>query len=95
MDKRPTILSATEAARRLGELLARVRYRQEEFLIRRGRTIVARLGPVPIRGVTGAVAAEAWRGAPHLSSEEARSLELDMKKARRISGGPPRDPWAR
>lgn len=38
----PETISATVAARRLGDLLSRIRYRGESFLIRRGRAVVAR-----------------------------------------------------
>lgn len=45
---RPTI-SATEAARNLSELLNRVLYRGESFLIARNGVDVAQLGPAPER----------------------------------------------
>lgn len=90
-----TVLSATEAARGFGDLLARVRYRREAFLIRRGRTIVARLGPVDAPGVTGAEAAAAWAGRPRLTAREAASFAADLDAARRKLNVPPEDPWRR
>jgi hypothetical protein len=90
-----TVLTATEAARGFGDLLARVRYRREAFLIRRGRTIVARLGPVDAPGVTGADAALAWNGRPRLTAREAEAMRKDVEAARKKANRPPGDPWAR
>lgn len=44
-----TVLSATEVARNFSEVLNRVRYRGEEFVIMRGGEPVARLAPEPER----------------------------------------------
>ena len=41
-----TVISATELARRLGDVLGRIRYRGESFLVERNGTPVARLAPV-------------------------------------------------
>ena len=41
----PTIITATEAARNLSEVLSRVRYRGEHFDVTRGGEAVARLLP--------------------------------------------------
>jgi hypothetical protein len=90
-----TVLTATEAARGFGDLLARVRYRGEAFLIRRGRTIVARLGPAPPSGVSGSAAAAAWSLRPRLTAREAELLGRDLAAARKSSNRPPEDPWAR
>lgn len=40
-------ISATELARRLGDVLARVRYRGDSFLVERNGTVVARIAPLP------------------------------------------------
>lgn len=40
-------ISATELARKLGDVLSRVRYRGESFLVERNGAPVARLEPVP------------------------------------------------
>jgi hypothetical protein len=92
---KPTVLTATEAARGFGDLLARVRYRREAFLIRRGGTIVARLGPVDAPGVTGAQAAAAWDRHPRLNAREAQAFARELESARKQANRPPRDPWAR
>jgi hypothetical protein len=92
---KPVILSATDAARGFGDLLARVRYRRESFLIRRGRTIVARLEPVDPPGVSGSEAAAAWGRHPRMGAQEAGDLAKDLTKARKAAAKPPRSPWER
>jgi antitoxin (DNA-binding transcriptional repressor) of toxin-antitoxin stability system len=41
------LISATELARQLGDVLGRVRYRGESFVIQRNGIVVARLLPAP------------------------------------------------
>jgi antitoxin (DNA-binding transcriptional repressor) of toxin-antitoxin stability system len=89
-------VSATEAARRLGDLLARVRYRGESFLIRRGKTLVARLGPAteqPLR--TGSEIAGMWADRPRIAAPEARAFASAVTEGRKRLNRPPRDPWQR
>ena len=43
-------ISATELARALGDVLARVRYRQESFVVERNGKPIARLSPVDPAG---------------------------------------------
>jgi antitoxin (DNA-binding transcriptional repressor) of toxin-antitoxin stability system len=89
------VVSATDAARGFGELLARVRYRRESFLIRRGRTIVARLVPVEVPAISGADAASAWKSNPRLGRREAERLFDDLEAAREDVSKPPESPWQR
>jgi hypothetical protein len=88
-------ISATEAARRMGDLLSRVKYRGESFLIRRGRTVVAQLGPPATAGATGRDLAIAWRNLRHVAPREAKSFSEDIERGRRQTNKPPRDPWQR
>ena len=88
-------VSASDAARGMGDLLGRVRYRGESFLIKRGRAVVAQLGPPPAPGVTGRELARAWREMPHMTSAEALLFDKDVRAFRRAANRPPRDPWAR
>jgi antitoxin (DNA-binding transcriptional repressor) of toxin-antitoxin stability system len=90
-----TEISATEAARRLGDLLARVRYRGETFLIRRGRMIVARLGPLAPSGISGRELRERWERRSRLTPAEARALASEVRAARKRLNRPPGDPWER
>ena len=89
------VISATEAARRLGDLLARVRYRGETFLIRRGRAVVARLGPAETKGVSGAEAARLWEGRSRLGPKEAAAFERDLRALRKTARQAVENPWAR
>ncbi len=57
-------ISATELARRLGDILGRIRYRSESFIVERNGRPVARIGPVEgARRTTVREATEAWMAA--------------------------------
>ncbi|MEM0965209.1 MAG: hypothetical protein AAGJ81_03530 [Verrucomicrobiota bacterium] len=45
-------VSSTKAARNLGDLLARIRYRGDSFLLTKNETPIAELRPAPGRGGT-------------------------------------------
>ena len=84
-----TLVSATELARRLGEYLARVRYRRESLLIERNGKAVARIVPIEdAEPVTLARALAAWCGAGPTDREFADDLE-------RVNAAdqPPGDQW--
>lgn len=58
-------VTATDLARNLGDVLARVRYRNESFLVERNGRAVARVVPVePDRTATLAGALDAWSSGP-------------------------------
>lgn len=88
-------LSVTEAARHLSEILGRVRFRGERFILTKGGQPVAELGPVaappPVRlGELPAILAEL----PHLAPEDAERFADDLEAARRAVGPVPRtSPW--
>jgi antitoxin (DNA-binding transcriptional repressor) of toxin-antitoxin stability system len=81
-------IPATRLARNLGDVLGRIRYRGEAFLIERNGVLVARIGPVTpdeLPKLGGMV--EAWR-----------SLEADPDFARDLAAigaadVPAEDPW--
>jgi antitoxin (DNA-binding transcriptional repressor) of toxin-antitoxin stability system len=84
-----TVISATTMARQLGDLLGRIRYRHESFIIERNGVVVARLIPAEPepRGSLRA-ALDAWRAASEPDADFADALErigaADMT---------PRNPW--
>jgi len=78
-------ISATELARRLGDILGRVRYRGDSFVIERSGDPVARLVPLP----TLREAFAAWRAAGLPSPTFAADLERIGASDR-----PPDNPWA-
>ena len=82
-------VSATELARSLGDVLNRVRYRGEAFVVERNGRPVARIAPLP--GAARArlrAALEAWRSAGGPDSAFADDLER-VGATDRI----PEDPW--
>lgn len=82
-------ISATELARTLGDVLARVRYRGDTFVVERNGTTVARLVPATEepRG-TLAEALAAWRTAGPPDPEFADLLEWVNNQDK-----PPENPW--
>jgi prevent-host-death family protein len=83
-------ISATELARRLGDILGRVRYRGDSFLVERNGDPVARLVPVPGKNATTLrEALAAWRGGGRSDPDFAADLERVGNADR-----PPDNPWA-
>ena len=52
--KGPTVVSATEAARNFSELINRVSYRGDRFVVEKGGKPMCELSPVETRGCSGA-----------------------------------------
>ena len=83
-------ISSTELARRLGDVLGRVRYRGDSFLVERNGEPVARIVPLPERTPTSLEEAlKAWRSAGAPDASFADDLER-VGAADRL----PEDPWA-
>jgi antitoxin (DNA-binding transcriptional repressor) of toxin-antitoxin stability system len=83
------VISATALARRLGDVLGRIRYRGESFVIERNGVAVARLVPAEADHHASVVdALRQWRDAAEPEPEFAAALE-------RIGGADrePGDPW--
>lgn len=82
-------VSATYLARRLGDVLGRIRYRGESFLVERNGEPVARVVPLIERPTAelGEVLA-GWSAAGPPDPEFARALEAVGAMDR-----PPEDPW--
>lgn len=82
-------ISATELARRLGDVLARVRYRNDSFVVDRNGEPVARIVPVAERSVTSLREAfAAWRAASPPDAGFADDLERVG-----AADAPPAPPW--
>jgi len=87
-------LTVTEAVRNFSELLGRVRFKGERFVLLKGGKPVAELVPTeaaaPLRlGELPAVLA----GLPHLDPEDADRFEADLESARKAAGLAPTAPW--
>jgi len=71
-----TVISATTMARQLGDVLGRIRYRRESFIIERNGVVVARLEPAePESRGSLRVALDAWRDASEPGADFADALE--------------------
>jgi prevent-host-death family protein len=83
-------ISATDLARNLGDVLARVRYRSDSYLVERNGDAVARV--VPLATATPTTALEAlsvWREAG--KADPAFAADLERVSALDVAPG---DPWA-
>jgi prevent-host-death family protein len=83
-------ISATDLARNLGDVLGRVRYRNDTFVVERNGDAVARVVPLAESAPTTVLEAfAAWRSAGPPDADFATDLErvsdLDV---------PPDNPWA-
>jgi prevent-host-death family protein len=87
MDRR---ITATELARRLGDVLGRIRYRGDRFLVEKNGLPVARIVPVPgAHPATLGEALGAWRAAGPADATLADALDKIGAVDRK-----PRSPWA-
>jgi len=82
-------ISATELARKLGDVLGRIRYRGETFVVKRNGEPVARIAPLPANNAGSVIEGlRAWREAA--PRDEALADDLDrVNRADR----PPQNPW--
>lgn len=77
----PRQLSVTQLARNFAEYLNRVAYRGESFILVRGGTPVAGLGPVPAGRTLGELSAM-LDSIPHLAPEDVSSFAADLESGR-------------
>ena len=84
-------ISATEAARSLSELLNRVRYRGESFIVERGGEPVCRIVPATPVGCTVADLVRVLRSAPRPDDAYLDSVEKAVRDQPRL----PKGPWER
>lgn len=87
-------LSVTDAARSFSDVINRVRYRGERFMLTKGGLPVAELRPVAMtRVVTARDLASRLASIPHLGSAAATRLGADIDEARAAVGGAGASPW--
>ena len=84
-------LSATEAARNLSELLNRVLYRGESFIIERSGEPICELRPVAPSHFTGADLVTLLRSLPPVDESYLRMLEAMTREQAAL----PEPPWER
>jgi antitoxin (DNA-binding transcriptional repressor) of toxin-antitoxin stability system len=85
-------VSATEAVRGFSELLNRIRYRGEEFVVERGGEAICRM--TPATGQRRLTLAELVRVIRELPLPD-RSYAADVRRAVKRQGRMPGSPWAR
>jgi antitoxin (DNA-binding transcriptional repressor) of toxin-antitoxin stability system len=84
-----TRIGATRLARGLGDVLGRIRYRGESFLVERNGVLVARIEPVtPVRLPSLREVVDAW------SSVDADSDFAEDLTSVGAADAPAHDPWA-
>jgi antitoxin (DNA-binding transcriptional repressor) of toxin-antitoxin stability system len=87
-----THVSATEAVRTFSDLLNRIRYRSEEFVVERAGEPVCRMMPAtPAKRLSLRDLASLLREIP----EPDPGYSADVRRAARSQGRPPRSPWGR
>ena len=87
-----TRVSATQAVRTFSDLLNRIRYRGEEFVVERAGEAVCRMTPATLpRRLTLRELASLLRQIPSPDPDYAS----DVRRAVRNQGRVPRSPWAR
>ena len=88
-----TKVTVTEAARNFSDVVNRVTYRGEHFILLKGKKTVAEIGPIPKGRVLGELH-ELLSKLPLLSREEANAFSEDLEKSRKqLSNEKLRDPW--
>jgi antitoxin (DNA-binding transcriptional repressor) of toxin-antitoxin stability system len=75
------ILSVTEAARNFSDVINRVHYQGQTFLLTRGGTIVARITTADIC-LTGAELLQMWENRPKLDPQDAEEWEKDLNASK-------------
>ena len=87
-----TRVSATEAVRSFSDVLNRIRYRSEEFVVERAGEPVCRMTPAaPAKRLSMRDLASLLREIPKPDADYAS----DVRRATRSQGRAPRSPWGR
>jgi antitoxin (DNA-binding transcriptional repressor) of toxin-antitoxin stability system len=86
-----THVSATEAARTFSDLLNRIRYRGESFVVERGGEPVCRMGPAAPPQCTVSDLVRVLRSAPRPDDDYLETVEDLTRNQPRV----PRSPWPR
>lgn len=72
-------ISATDAARRFSEVVNRVRYRNETFVVKRGGVPVCEIIPVRSKTYTGREFVGLLRSLPHPDKEYLDTVEKNVR----------------
>ena len=86
------VISVTEAARHFSEMINRVYYQGQTFLLTRGGTVVAQLS-APQPPLTGAELARRWNQRPRLDASDASTWEAQIDALRASVPPLPESVW--
>jgi len=87
-------LTVTQAVRNFSEILGRVRFKGERFILVKGGRPVAELGPTDLADVVRLKDLAAILDAlPHLDPEDADRFARELESGRVASGPIPAAPW--
>ena len=90
----PKSLSVTDVARHFSDYVNRVAYRNERFVLRKGRKAVAELRPVSVGRRLGDLPA-IIASLPRLSDSDLAGFSKDILRSRnRLAVERMKDPWA-
>ena len=76
-------ISVTEVVRNFSDIIGRIRYKGESFLLIKGGIVVAKIGPVN-RGIKAKELVDLWKGIKHLTPESAEEFSRDLAESRAI-----------
>lgn len=79
-------ITATNAARRFSEVLNRVLYRNESFVVKRGGEPVCEIVPVRAARFTGRELAELLRSLPHPGKDYLDTVEKHIRRQPKAEG---------
>jgi antitoxin (DNA-binding transcriptional repressor) of toxin-antitoxin stability system len=85
-------LSVTEAVRNFSDVINRVYYQGQTFLLSRGGTVVAQITP-PEKVVTGADMLRIWPTWSRLDPEDAEQWAKELEELRTQAGPPTERKW--
>jgi antitoxin (DNA-binding transcriptional repressor) of toxin-antitoxin stability system len=87
-----TVISVTDAARNFSDVINRVHYQGQTFLLTRGGKIVARLSAAEA-ATTGADLARLWQDRPKLEPENAAAWDVELLEYKTAAIPPQERPW--
>ena len=85
-------LTVTEAARNLSDMVNRVYYQGQSFVLTRGKVKVAQLSP--LKTLTSAELARRWTDRPRLAPGDAEAWESELAAAKSDMVLPEGNEWA-
>lgn len=88
----PKTITVTEAARNFSNIINRVYYQGNTFLLTRGREVVACLSAVN-KPTTGAMFARHWQERPRLDAEDAAHWEAEISELKAANESPVDSAW--